>query len=366
MTARVSEAIRGWLGWCPNAPALRTAPVVLTVPPEVNYPGQPDGGAGGSWRINQGISIAMSSTKTLARNKQLLWFSLLTGLVLAGLFISQYILRLLGNYPYDAIDFPRWLVLTFTTELFTVFCLTTLLAGLVLSLSPQNGSPVSFYEGLSRTKKYLRPLADWSVIVSLLGTAIFVPVADLVFSQFYMVQFSVFSLFPFNFILLPEVYHIGPMGGTYATQYAVTYTLVLSAINILLFTLTLFVVPLLVLEKKSLREAVAGSLSLIKNVWGEVASCILILGIVLFAVSLTSLLFQVAYGIVAPDMLLFWYPGIAWIAAAVLFMLALCGLAFVLSTVAGIAVIDLYRYAKTVQNPSSDNFTQVLKEQKTH
>jgi hypothetical protein len=42
-------------------------------------------------------------------------------------------------------------------------------------------------------------------------------------------------------------------------------------------------------------------------------------------------------------MLLIYYPGEAWIAAAVLFMLALCGLACIVSTVTGIAIADLYR-----------------------
>jgi hypothetical protein len=66
---------------------------------------------------------------------------------------------------------------------------------------------------------------------------------------------------------------------------------------------------------------------------------------------MTSLLFRVVYGIVAPDMLLFWYPGITWIAAAVLFMLIVCGLAVVISTIAGIATVDLFMFGKTGRMP---------------
>jgi hypothetical protein len=110
---RVSVVIRGWLGWCPNAPAMRTAPAVLVVPAQIIHPSQPDGGAGGSGKINRGILLALSGTKTLVRNTQLLWFLRLTGLVMAFMFITQYGPHLLGAYPYYVIDFWRSLVLTF-------------------------------------------------------------------------------------------------------------------------------------------------------------------------------------------------------------------------------------------------------------
>ncbi len=346
MITRISEIASEWLGWCPNAPVLRTAPAVLVAQPATVHPAQPEGGAGGSGRIGRGLSLAVESTKTLFRNRQLFWYSLLTGLVMAFMFIAQYGLHLLGTYPYNALDLPRWLVLSFAVELVTVFCLTLLLAGLVQSLSPkETGRPVSFREGLSRTKGYLRPLADWSVIVSLMGTAIYVPIHYSGYLHFTL--YPVLDQFPFNFILFPEVYSTGPIGGTYAMLSAVTSTLVLAGINGVLFILTLFVVPQLVLEDRRLPEAVAGSVTLMKKIWREVIVCFLIFGGVLLTVSLTSLLFQAVYMVVAPDMLLFWYPGGAWIAAAALFMLVLCSLAFIVSTVAGIATVNLYTYGKT-------------------
>jgi hypothetical protein len=127
---------------------------------------------------------------------------------------------------------------------------------------------------------------------------------------------------------------------------------VVSGINIILVILTLFVVPLLVLENRHLPEAVAGSVTMMKNVWGELLTCFLLLLLIVAAAAMTSLLFRVVYGIVAPDMLLFWYPGITWIAAAALFMLTMCGLAVVVSTVAGIATVDLYTFGKTGRMPA--------------
>jgi len=335
-----------WLGLCRKPPVFRASQAVIVYLPEPAHEGPPDSGAGGSGTIRRGIGAALSGTKTLIHNPQLLWCSLLAGLVLAGLFVAHYIIRLLSVYPYDAIDLPRWFILTFVTELATVFCLSVILAGLVLSLYQKEGCPLSIRDGLAQVKGYLRPLGDWSVVVALAGTLIFPAVLYFEVISYPSMLFPVFNQFPFNFILLPENYHIGPMGGTYAIQTGLTNTLILSAINLLLFVLTLFVIPQLVLEKKSLKEAVLGSAALMKNVWGEVVVCVLILGMALFAASLTSLIFAAVYGIVTPEMLLFYYPGDEWIAAAFVYMAALSGLVFVATTVGGIAALDIYRNAK--------------------
>lgn len=182
-----------------------------------------------------------------------------------------------------------------------------------------------------------------------MGTTIYIPL-----SNFQLIPFTLYPVldqFPFNFILFPEFYSTGPIGGTYAMLTAVTFTILATGINIVLFILTLFVVPLLVLEKKRLPEAIAGSAALMKKVGGEAIVCFLIFGVVLFAVSFTSILFGIVYGFIAPDMQLFWYPGDVWITAAVLFMLALCFLVFISTTVAGIATVNLCSYAKTGRIP---------------
>jgi hypothetical protein len=304
--------------------------------------------------MHRGWNITVSGTKTLVRNRHLLWFPFFTVLVLAGLFIAQFIIRLLSVYPYDAIDFPRWIVLTFIIELVTVLCLNILLAGLIRSLAPkESGTPSPVREGLFRAGGHLHTLADWSVLMALSGT---VMSALLCFSGCsFFTLFPVLRQFPFNFIFLPEVYSIGPVGGTFAMSSAVTWTLILSAINALMFIPTLFVVPLLVLEKKSLSGAVAGTVTLMKKVWGEAMSCIFLLILAVSLAAATSALFRVVYGIVAPDMLLIYYPGEVWIAAGVLFILLLCSLACIASTIAGIAVTDLYACGNTGQVPGANN-----------
>jgi len=345
MIQTIADRIGIGMGWCPHAPALRAAPMISVASVGTSHLAPPEGGTGGSGRIGRGISFAVESVKTLNRNKSLLWFSLLTGLVTAVVFSLQYCIGLLATYPYNAIDFPRWLVLTFGIALFAIFSCNVLVAGLLMSLSHGEGRAIPFFKGLSRVRSCLRPLADWSVILALACTAIFAMLPHLGFSRYSL--YPVAQIFPFRFILLPEVYHIGPIGGTFAMLYALASSIGMAIVILVLTLTTVFVIPLLVLENRNLPDAVAGSFTLIKNVLAETLTIVLTIGTVLCAVSLLSLLFGTVYSILAPEMQLVWYPGNEWIAAAVLFMLALCTLAFIGSTIAGIAILNLYRYAKT-------------------
>ncbi|MGD0081205.1 MAG: DUF6159 family protein [Methanoregula sp.] len=374
---RHSDA-RWWLGLCRKAPAVRAAQAGMGNQPEPVHEGRPDGGGGGSKTVRRGIGAALSGTKTLIHNRQLLWFSLLVGLVLAGHLIAQWMLFVLNPFPFYGPDLLQPLVLTFAVEFSTVFCLVFLLAGLALSLSPEKGGSVSFFHGLNKAKKYLRPLTGWSVVVALAGTLIFTAGQDAgtllyiagrnsysldsawfqpftmistVWSAIWQFLFNVLNQIPFNYILYPDLYVANLPGGENGIEFAFVSTLILSAINVILFVLTLFVVPLLVLEERRLKEAVSGSFTLMKNIWGEVAACVLGLGVVVFAASLTFLLFQLAAGIVALD--LTWRPGDLWIASGFLYILALSGLAVVAATVGGIATQDLYTSAKAGHMPGS-------------
>jgi len=259
---------------------------------------------------------------------------------------------------------PSLLVQTFAIEILTVFCLVFLLAGLILSLSSKDGGMVSFFQGLNKAKKYLRPLTGWSVVVALAGTLIYVAgmfsyvptwlspfniVSALYFKLGYFL-FMVRYQFPFNFVLNPTLYipNLPPVfgGDGWLISWALECTLILSAITVFLFALTLFVVPLLVLEGLNLKEAVLGSFALMKNIWGEVAACVLGLGMVVFAASL-------AWWAAGQMYTSFTTPIEAWIAAGLLYVLALSSLVFVVATIGGIAVLDLYTSAKTGQMPKS-------------
>lgn len=366
-----------WLGLCRKSPKVCTSSVVTSDSPGSAYVGRPNGGVGRAGTIRSGAGATVSATKTLLHNPQLLWFSFLVGLVLAGHFIAHWVFY---AYPYPA-QWPLFAdsiyayvfssaALTFAIELPTVFCLAFLLAGLVLSLTPQNGSPVSFFHGLTRAKKYVLPLTGWSGVVALAATLIFTagqnssllpagfPLFSMIptlWSALWDFLYHVLGESPFNYVFYhPGFYLMSPgdaWGIMWAFKSAATQTLILSAINTLLFVFTPFVVPLIVLESKNLKEAVSGSFILTKKIWSAVAACVFGLGIVLFAISLTYLLFPGITAILARDIT--WRAGDEWIAAGSLYMLALSGFAFVIATIGGIASLNLYTSAKTGQTPES-------------
>jgi len=363
---RVSDTAGHGLGLCRKPPVLCMAPVAVPVQPDTGHSSPPDDG--GPRHIRKGLGIAVSSTKTLIHNPQLFWFTLLAGLVLAGHLIVQGILVSFSmNDRTDLIGSP---FVAFAVELPTVFCLLVVWAGLVLSLSGNNGSPASFWRGLRQAKNHVLPLAGWSVVVAGAGTLVFYAgwtLASLsipawfhtfdIYGNVYLFLSNVFGQYPFSWSLNPDVLAAYLPGGAVSGSgsgfpNAFIQTLVFSAINVLLVLLTLFVVPLLVLEKTRLKDAVYRSFALAKKIRGALAGCILCLGLVLFAVSLTFLLFrftgistvEVARGITTISSS---RPGDAWIALGLLYSLALSGFTLIIATVGGIASLDLYRYAKT-------------------
>jgi hypothetical protein len=290
------------------------------------------------------------------------------------LFVRNSRWLLFDGSPHAGI--PSLLIETFAIEFLTVFCLVILLAGLMMSLSAKEGGTVSFFQGLKQAKKFLMPLTGWSVVVSLAGTLIYIggmyPYLPTWLSPFNIISELYFKLgyflfmvryeFPFNILLSPTLYlpSLPPVfgGDGWLITWALEETLILLAITVFLLVLTLFVVPLLVLEKKSMKEALVGSFTLMKKIRGEVAACVLGLGIAVLAEWLAFLLFRFSVvdlvSWVAGQMnVSFTHPSGAWVAAGLLYVLVLFSFVFVVATVGGIAALDLYTSAKSWQKPGS-------------
>ncbi|MFA6333163.1 MAG: hypothetical protein WCX22_09435 [Methanoregula sp.] len=365
---QVSEIAEYWFGLCRKAPVFRASETGIGYQPEPAHVGSPDGGAGGSRTIRRGIGAALSGTKTLIHNPQLLWFSLLVGLVLAGNAIGQGALRYLDRavQPGGIVEFARDIyILDFFLEDITVFCLLLLMAGLVLSLSSKKDDSASFSKGLAGAKKYWKPIFLWSLVLALAGILLFriwrylfigLPPDFRFLNNFGPYFFdSMITQFPFNWTLdwnmLTELPGYGgrslllliyPFGVMEAMNFLV--------INLLLFILTPFVVPLIVLERKTLREAVAGSFAMMKKTWAETVTCAAFLGVVVFGVFLTYLLVQAVSGIVDPYETVMFHPTVTWITLAILYNLVLLAFAFVVVTVGGIAALDMYRNTKSPES----------------
>ena len=79
------------LGLCRKTPALHTASAVVLGDPGEIRSVQPDAGgaARGGGRIRNGISIATTGIRTLFREKRLLAFSFLSGLVIIFLVLAE-------------------------------------------------------------------------------------------------------------------------------------------------------------------------------------------------------------------------------------------------------------------------------------
>ncbi|HUU75704.1 MAG TPA: DUF6159 family protein [Methanoregulaceae archaeon] len=356
-----------WLGLCRKPPVFHASLALIDDSPSPVHEGIPDGGAGGSRMVPRGIGAALSGTKMLAQNRQLLWFTLLAGLVLAGNTIGQAALRSI-----------RWIMqpdiivsygLDFLLGFATLFCLVFLLAGLVLSISSKKAGPASFFEGLAGAKKYKKSIFLWSLVLALAGLLL-----ERMYVYFAIIWFphelgflyaigdgffiSTITQFPFNWTLdwnmLTEIPGYGGRSLLlWIYPFGFMETLQFSAITLLLFVLTPFVVPLVVLEQKTLREAVVGSFVLMKKTWAEVATCALFLGVTVSGVFLTHLLIQAVSGIVDPYQTVIFHPPGTWVALALLYNLALLTIAFVVATVGGIASLNLYTNAKTGQIPGS-------------
>lgn len=355
---RVSEIAEHWFGLCRKPPLVHASQADIVNLPKPAHEGHPDGGAGGPGTIWRGIGAALSGTKTLARNRQLLWFTLLTGLVLVGNTIAQGVLCYIDWIMSDEIVLR--LVLRFLIEFATLLCLVFLLAGLVLSISSKKEGAASFFVELAGAKKYLKAIFLWSFVLALAGMLLhrilFYPGGF--FGPLSSPLLGTLNQFPFTLNLNPATFsEIPGYGGRsllfWTYPYGFEDALTFSAINILLFILTAFVVPFIVLEQKTLQQAVVGSFAMMKKIWVEVASCAVFLGVIVFGVFLTYLLIQAGHGMVTPPELLYAIPTDTWIAFGLLYYLVLFSVAFVVATIGGIAALDLYISAKTGHMPAS-------------
>jgi len=363
---RVSDVVGHWLGLCRKAPAAHALQSGFGFPPEPVFEGEPDGGGGGSGSIRRGIGSALSGMRTLNRNRQLLWFTLLAGLVLAGTTIAQGALGYITWAMQPYIGETEWMVLNVIIEFATVFCLVFLLTGLILSISSKKEGSVSFFEGLAGAKKYIRAIVVWSFVLALAGMLLFSlysyspgwfprnhPFLTILGPLYGWV--TVLMEFPFNPAFTPAIlfdpYREGVQLSLASWIYpsGIQQALTFSVINLLLFVLTPFVIPFVTLEKKTIREAVAGSFALMKKNWAETAACAVFLGIVAIGVFLTYLLVQAASGMVMPDGVVTVPPANTWIALALVYDAALFCFAIVMATVGGIAALNLFTSAKSRQ-----------------
>jgi hypothetical protein len=376
---RISDVIRGWLGWCPNAPAIRTAPAVLMAPSETIHPAQPgDGGSAGSpGRIRHGISIAVGSLKAMFQDRQLLRFTFLSGLVMLFLIAVEdyiatrnaYIVTHLDNSLSTIISYPpedplimydtRFFDITipfgnstfsfdirlFVIEMFCLFCFAVLLAGIIIYRTGKGASrPPTIRESIAGVSAHARPLAALSVTMALLGGLLNAIVFQTQFfgKIIFTIEMAVFNL-PYAYYLQGEPIWM-----------ALYYSFEIMFINIILFLVVLYVVPVIVLEKKELVPAFAVSVSLMRKTWRELLGCSVIYGVIVLGVAATALVIGQSPYLLSHDFDFFINMSRGQMLMMTVCFLFLSGCWVMLAagfTAAGIAITDLYACGKTRRVP---------------
>lgn len=342
----ISPVAHWWLGLCPKTPAFHTAPAVLNASPETIHPARPDGSgpAGRSDRVRQGISIAAGSLKTMVMERQMLWFSLISGLLMFFLFALMYWTR--GNVYYDPFliriplgDFILWFDPRLIPILaFFLFCFTFLTAGLIQYRNRiHTNPPLTIREGFSGARTHAGSLAALSIAMALAGTILIAVVTS---DNLADISIQVMDFF------MPYTWFLPDGLGISITFWLMS---VILCVTIILFLAVLYVVPVIVLENKSLVFALAGSVILIRKTWREILGCILVYGAFVLMAGGISLVMSQVLLLYNYDPV-FWYsqgliPLAALVYETILFCFAV--LIAVCSMAAGVAIVDLYQVAKS-------------------
>ncbi|MBN1431194.1 MAG: hypothetical protein JW931_00300 [Methanomicrobiaceae archaeon] len=328
--------IRKKMGWCPNTAMMQTAAVLPSEKPEIVHNPRPDGGGK---RIARGAGIATRSIKTLFSNRKLLWYPLLAGLVILFMFAAELLLMIYsGSYSYWSLGYKTGLVLTFAIEIASIFGLNLIMAGIVLCLYDSQAGPATVRKGLSLAKCHLKPVAEWSFLMALAGTAVY---TILVHHPYYN---HLYPAFVTATLSIPFLYYIPGM-----VSAAISQTFTLMFINAILLTITLFVIPGIVLGKRDVPGAAKNSLFMLSKTWIETAACIIVFGLILLWISLFNPLIQMTPAFTGYDYHFFAVHATAIAAVCIIFLLCWWAVVTVVYTVAGIAVTDLYKLGNTVQ-----------------
>jgi len=287
----IMTVFKEYLGWCPNAPAIRTAPAVLIVPPENIHPAQPgDGGSAGSpGRIRHGVSIAVGSLKAMFRDRRLIVFSALAGLVMLFLLgVEEWAVAHIQSsppfliaLPFGTFFLPHPYLNTrlFLIEVICLSCFTLLLAGLILYRAGNRADkPLTIREVSAKVRTHAGPLAVLSLSMAFFGIFLYQVISQ---SQFFGKIVMTISMAVFY---LPYAYYLPD-----SLSAGIFISVQILFINILLFLVALYVVPVIVLEKKGLVPAFAGSVTLMRRTWREVLGCAVIYGAIVLGVAAIAL-----------------------------------------------------------------------------
>lgn len=341
----IAEIFRQYLGWCPNTPAMRIAPAALAVPQVALNPAHPDGGGGdgGPGRIRRGIGIATGSIRTMVRDKRLFWFSFLAGIAILFLLVAEgwnvthhdYTLPSLIWIPFGDSALIVFDLRLFLIEGICLSCFTLLLAGMVIYRNRAcAGKHIRIRDAFAGINAHAGSLAALSFVMALVATALFEMSAQ---SQFtgkieFAISMAMFYL-PYAYYVPNEVFS------------ALFFSFRIMVVNILLFLLALYVIPVIVLENRGFPASLAGSVILMRKTWRELLGCILVFGAIIAVVAAIALLIGQSPLLLNHDYDFFLQMSRGQVLMTIVcygFLFACGVLMAVGSTVMGIAITELY------------------------
>ncbi len=253
-------------------------------------------------RIMRSWELVKTSWQILSHDRKLLVFPVLSGivtiLVVASFFlpllVSGFILGETGGFiPVNFILLLVFYVLSYFAAIFfnaaLVSCVHARLQGRETSLG----------DGISHAMRHLGAILAWAVLAATVGV-----ILRAIGERAGLVGKLV----------------IGLVGGAWSL-------------------VTMFVVPVIVIEDVGLADAIRNSVALFRKTWGESIAGPVSIGLIFGAVALLAVL-----GVLAVA-----FTGVlaALVAAVVLFILLVVVLGVVSSAMQGIFVVALYLYART-------------------
>ena len=278
------------LGLCRKVPVL---PVTTTaIVPRETTTGNPlrpaaDGAAEKLSRIRRGIRIAVESIKTVIGDRFLLLLSLLSGITLLFLVAAEG-----WNVTHWDFLFQQstiWIpwgdstVCVFDLRIFLIeticfFSLALVIAGTVIYRTEQHRQP-SLPWISSGLASHVLPLARFSFLLAFAATLLFE-----IASQNFVISTILFRI-DMAVFYLPYVYYVPD-----ALYSAISFSSQMLVIDIALFLLALYIVPVMVMEKKGLISSLAGSIRHMRGTWAELLGCAIVLGGILLGMVTVALL----------------------------------------------------------------------------
>jgi len=259
-------------------------------------------------RISRSFELVKASWRILSEDRKLLVFPVLSGFFTLLVVVSFILPLLLSGAVFGgmAAGPAPWYVLLFLFYVVSYFVAIFFNTALITCVySRLQGRETSIGEGISHAVRHIGSILIWAIIAATVG------------------------------VILRA---IGERSG-------IIGRIAISIVGGIWSLVTIFVVPVLVIEDKGVVDAMKESVALFRKTWGESVVGSVSIGVIFGAVVVVGLL-----GVFAA--LLFTKSLAVMILAIALFILLVAVVSVVASAMQGIFVTALYTYAKTGNVPA--------------